>query len=160
MNYTKIDKTEPNLLKLLDEAPIYQKRIKVKFRRAMAGEIIHCFSLERGHEKTFCAEEGDLIATTLCGVQFSLIEYLTSIDEGPEGAFISFGFVKAIENPFGSPIEINIPKKHYPFNIEWDKIQFGNKDCFIVDNCDINRVRDGRPYLIDKDVFELTYNKL
>ncbi len=65
--------------------------------------------------------------------------------------YVAKGYRRAIQNPFGKPIEIMA---------SWGSPQTGDERCFIADTCNTSGKCDGEPYLIDADAFAKTYKQV
>lgn len=150
--YSFLDRKSPEILSLLENAPLYRKYGTVKARTALAGEKISTI-LEDGTIETAdnVAKMSDFIITNPSGEEYiisteKLGQRYDSTDE--DGIYKAKGYCKAIKNPYDKPIEILA---------SWGEPQIGDADCMIADTCDLNGIVDGEPYIIQLKAFVNTY---
>ena len=152
--FQQIDRKSPEIMTALADAPVYKKQGRVEARPATVGEEITT-TLEGGAKETVNkAGEGDWIMTNPGGEQYIISEekFLGRYEATDEsGVYSAKGYCRAIQNPFGKPIEIMA---------SWDSPQTGDKRCLIADTCDESGRVDGEPYLIDADAFAKTYKQV
>jgi hypothetical protein len=152
MNYTKIVPKSPEIMASLAEARVFHKQGVIRARKAIVGEVIITTLANGAFETSNPAAEGDWIITNPGGEQYlnSAQEFLKRYESTPEvGVYKAKGSIRAIENPFGKPIEIMA---------SWGSPQFGDEDCMIADTCDPDGSNPAsEPYLIDGAAFAETY---
>lgn len=149
--YRLLDRKSPEILEALRNAPVYEKHVLVRARRAKDGERIDT-KLDDGTEETSnTAHESDWVVMNPQGE-----EYVVPADEfdakytetGAEGVYQARGLCRALPNPYHIPIEIEA---------SWGEPMRGDGQCYIVDACDQNGTPAGAPYLIAGPVFAATY---
>ena len=152
--FQQIERKSPEIMNALAKAPIYKKQGQIKARTATAGEEITT-TLEGGTKETVNkAGAGDWIIINPNGEQYIISEkkFLDRYEATTKsGIYSAKGYCRAIQNPFGKPIEIMA---------SWGSPQTGDERCLIADTCDENGKVDGEPYLIDADAFANTYKKV
>ena len=150
--FKKIDRKSTEILLALAGAPIYKKFGTVIARQAIPGEVVKTI-LNDGREETASSDKGgDVVVTNSTGEQYILsAETFASryVATTEDGVFSANGYVRAIKNPFETPIEISA---------SWGEPQYGDEECLILDICDDEgNNMAGEPYLIDVEVFSETY---
>lgn len=146
-----VDRKSPEILAVLGSALIYKKSGRVNARRAVAGEVIETVLGSGLKETKNTAAEGDWVLTNLGGEQHIIKDNKFQSRYEPtaeEGVYAAKGYVSAMQNPFGEPIEIMA---------QWGELQVGDQNCMIVDVCDAGGNRDNEPYIIGADEFAATY---
>jgi hypothetical protein len=152
MNYTKIDRTSPEIMSALAEARVFHKQGVIRARKAIVGEVVITTLANGSFETSNPAAEGDWVVTNPSGEQYintaqEFVKRYEPMDES--GVFKAKGSIRAIQNPFGKPIEIMA---------SWGSPQFGDANCFIADSCEADGSNiAGEPYLIDGAAFAETY---
>ncbi len=151
---TKIDRKSPEIMDAIAKAPVFKKQGGVEARPAKLGEEVTT-TLESGAKETVNkANEGDWIVTNMSGEHYIISEqkFLGRYEPTDKsGAYSAKGYCRAINNPFGKPIEIMA---------SWGSSQIGNANCMIADTCDASGKVDREPYLIDADPFSKTYKQV
>jgi len=153
MYYKPINRKSSAISALLDESPVYQKQGEVNARPANTGEAITTELKSGTTETTNTAKPGDWIVTNPSGEQYIISgeKFFNRYQPTSKtGVYAAKGFCRAVQNPFGEPIQIMA---------SWGEVQVGDEHCFIADVCNAAGVRDGEPYLIDADAFRDTYQK-
>lgn len=148
LQFEMIDRKSPEILAALREAPMYKKTGTVRARPAIPGEEVITILKDGRTETPNAAKDGDWIITNPKGERYinSGEKFFLRYDPGEEeGVYIAKGYIRAIRNPFGKPIEIMA---------QWGKPQYGNAECMIGDICDEQGVLDEEPYILDQSGFE------
>jgi hypothetical protein len=150
--YERIDRKSTEILAALAEAPVFRKQGEVHARRALAGEKITTVLANGMIETVNTAHEGDWIVTNVSGEEYIPPAENFNHRYAPtdrEGIYKCEGFCRAIQNPFGKPIEILA---------SWGEIERGTEDCMIADTCDEEgNDMANEPYLINKAEFIKIY---
>ena len=150
--YQNIDRKSPEILAALAAAPIFKKCATVMARPAIPGEAVITALKDGREETTNVAKDGDFVVANPSGEQYILtadnfLQRYIPTDEA--GVYAANGYVRAIKNPLGFPIEILA---------SWGKPQYGNEECLIADFCDREgNNMGGEPYIIDAEAFNETY---
>ncbi len=145
---------KPQILWRNFQKPLCLRNRGVEARPAKVGEEITTILASGVKETRNKANEGDWIVTNPSGEQYIISEkkflsrYETTDKVGPYSAK---GYCRAIQNPFGKPIEIMA---------SWGSAQTGDEKCLIADTCEATGKADGEPYLIDAAAFTETYKKI
>lgn len=149
-----LDRKSPEILEALHNAPVYEKQVLVRARRAEDGERIDTILADGRIETSHTAHEGEWVVTNPMGE-----EYIVPGDAfdakyagtGTEGVYQSRGLCRAIPNPLYVPIEIET---------DWGTAMRGDENCYIVDSCTPDGVLSGEPYLVDGPIFAATYSQM
>ncbi len=152
--FLHIERKSPDIREALTLAPIYKKDVLVRARKAVAGEEVKTITKTGDVETVNEAQDGDWIVTNASGEDYILPPAMFTQrygDSDTPGIYHASGYCKAIENPYGKPIEILA---------SWGTSQRGDEHCFIADTCDANGILHGEPYLIEGDAFKQTYSKI
>jgi hypothetical protein len=153
--YRKIDRKSQEIMQALAQAPLYKKQGMVTARMAQAGEQITTKLTGDKTETVNTAAAGDWVVTNPSGEQYIISEqkFLARYERVDLAASVysAKGYCRAIQNPFGEPIEIMA---------SWGSPQNGDANCMIADTCDSNGSCDGEPYLIDSNSFSQTYKEV
>ena len=142
--YTWIDLSSPEYTAMLSAAPLYEKCVYVKARRAEAGEVIVTIvksKNEQLEETRNVAGDGDYIVTNPGGEEYivSLKKFADSYKAHPDGRYQSIGIVRAFQ------IHENVE-----FTAPWGDIMRIRQGGYLVEN-------DGDRYGIEEEVFQETY---
>ena len=149
--FLHIERKSPEIREALEKAPIYKKEATVHARRAIAGEEVTTTSATGDVETVSTATDGDWVVTNSSGEDYILPPAIFSDryeDSDTPGVYRATGYCKAIQNPYGRPIEIFA---------SWGSAQSGDEHCFIADTCDADGNLRGEPYLIEHAAFKQTY---
>ena len=151
--YLFIDRKSPEILSLIENAPIYKKHGLVHARLAVPGEIVSTV-LASGLVETpeNIAEPGDWVVTNPDGEEY-IVDKATflsrNIKTENDGEYLAVGYCKAIQNIYGKPIEILA---------SWGRPEYGGDDCYLADTCDASgALMHGEPYIIEHQAFKDTY---
>lgn len=142
------------IARTLETAQVYEKHGIVKARKAIPGELVVTFIRGR-FEKEQTAVEGDYVATGPLGELYIPENFLKKyLPTEVDGEYLPTGFCKAIKNPFNMPVSIPDGKD----KDGEDKVMKGDKESRFAVSCN----EDGseiysKPYIIDGEVFGLTY---
>ena len=150
-NFEKVDRKSPEILKALENAPIYRKFGLVQARPAIIGEKIETILANGKKETENTAKANDWVMTNPDGESYIISkEKFFSRYESTDKAevFSAKGFCRAIKNPFGKPVEIMA---------SWGTPQTGDAECLFADVCDESGNMSGEPYIIERAAFENTY---
>lgn len=152
MEFEKVDRKAPKILAALAVANVYKKQGRLNARPAIAGEKVITKLASGVQETTNVAIEGDWVVTNPSGEEYIIsgAKFLGRYEATEvSGIYQAKGYCRAIQNPFGKPIEIIA---------SWGEAQTGNEYCMIADVCDKNGDNmGGEPYLIDAGAFAETY---
>jgi hypothetical protein len=150
--FRKVDRKAPEILRALEQAPVYRKKGMVKARPAVEGELVKTRLSDGTEETSNTAKANDWVMTNPSGEQYIISQekFFSRYEvTDVEGVYAAKGYCVAIKNPFGEPIEIMA---------SWGSPQTGDENCMIADTCDANgKNRGGEPYLIDGKAFAETY---
>lgn len=150
--FEKTDRKSPEIMAALAEAPIFKKQGHVQARPAVEGEQIVTKLASGAEETTNTAKANDWVMTNPSGEQYIIGKekfFGRYEPSNTEGTYQAKGYCRAIQNPFGKPIEIMA---------SWGSPQTGDENCLIADICDANGENmGGEPYLIDSKAFAETY---
>ena len=150
--YKSIDRNAPEICDALERSPVYRKFGYIHARYAKPREKVATI-LPDGKTETFnIARRGDWVIINpsgeteiISGEKFR-VRY-EKIDDS--GVYASKGFIKAVKNPYGQPIEILSA---------WGFPQKGGADCMRADTLTERGELSGEVYLIDGKVFNGTYS--
>jgi len=150
--FEKVDRKSPEIMTALALAPIFKKQGQVQARPAVEGEQIVTKLASGAEETTNTAKVNDWVMTNPSGEQYIIGKdkfFGRYEPSDTEGIYQAKGYCRAIQNPFGKPIEIMA---------SWGSPQTGDENCLIADICDANGENmGGEPYLIDGEAFSETY---
>lgn len=149
--YQLIDRNAPEIRGALLSAPVYEKHVLVRARRAVEGERIQTTLADGTVETSNIAHEGDMVMTNPQGELYIVPgnEFSAKYTEtGTEGIYQARGRCRALPNPYGVPIEMEA---------SWGEAIRGDEECYIAVSCDTDGSIQGEPYLIAGPVFQITY---
>jgi hypothetical protein len=148
-----VDRHSPEIVDALKEAPVYKKQGEVRAVIASGGEVIETQLKDGTVETRNTASNGDAIVTNPGGEQYIIksetFQKRYEPKLGEEGIYTAKGYIRAIDNPFGSPVKMLA---------SWGEMQYGARDCLLADtfNPETNEL-GGEPYMIGRTQFEQTY---
>lgn len=149
--YRVLDAHSPDIEEALQNAPIFEKHVRVHARPAAPDERVVTMLASGEEETSNTAREGDWVVTNPQGE-----EYVVPKDEFEkkyaatenDGVYQSRGYCRAIRNPQGMAVEMKA---------SWGELVHGDEQCFIVQACDADGSLYGEPYIVAKEAFDTTY---
>jgi hypothetical protein len=148
--YTQVDVHSFEITQKLISSSLYEKTVLVHaYRVEHTHEIVTAFGAFV--ETVNIAHVGDWVVINPDGEKYVLPEeqfFARYIATEIKDVYKSTGFIRAIQNPFGFPIEILAP---------WGKPQFGDEKCWLAVSLKNNQIVSEDRYLIEAKAFVKTY---